>query len=115
MHTLEKGINTEEIPPEKLENALRIDGNGVISPGKGEVLVELSISHDLKTWEDILQVIETKLKMIVSGKPWLANSGRLYKTIGFRTPETDYEQWRAQTFNWQDSGVRKVSSSRLYR
>ena len=115
VHTLDKETTTEEFTLGKLEDVLKIDRNGNISPGKGEVLVELSISHELKTWEDILEVIKAGLKMNVCGKPWLANSGRLFKTVGFRTQETDFERWRAVTFNWQDSGVRKVSSSRLYR
>ena len=115
VHSMDKGTMTEDVTTVKLEDVLEVDGNGIINPGKGEVLIELSISHKLKTWDDILQVIKGKLKMTVCGKPWLANSGRLYKTIGFRTQDSDFERWRAETFNWQDSGVRKVSSSRLYR
>jgi len=112
---IEVGINTDGFNVEKLEDALNMDNNGNISPAEGEVLVEMTVSHDLKTWEDITHVIKEKLRMTILGGPWIANNGRLYKTIGFRTSEFDYERWRMNTFNWQESGVRKVTTSRLYR
>ena len=108
-------LNTEVVKVQKLEDALNIDKNGNINPDDGEVLIEMSVSHDIKTWENIINVVEDKLNMIVLGNPWIANNGRLYKTIGFRTLEIDYEKWRMKTLNWQDSGVRKVTTSRLYR
>ena len=46
-----------------------MDNNGNISPAEGEVLIEMSVSHDLKTWEDITHVIREKLKMTIFGRP----------------------------------------------
>ena len=113
---IEVGVNTEVVTVDKYEDALNMDKNGNINPTcDDEVLIEMSVSHDVKTWEDISHIVKEKLKMIIRGRPWIANNGRLYKTIGFRTAEADYERWKLNTFNWQDSGVRRVTTSRLYR
>ena len=111
----EIGINTEGDEVAKLEDVLQVNENGSILPNKGEVLIEMSTSHDFKTWDEIEAFIKNNLSMTICGRPWIANSGRLYKTIGYRTSEDDFERWKVNTFNWQDSGVRKVSSSRIYR
>ena len=71
--------------------------------------------HTVNNWEDIEHLILDKLKMKLIGKPWISNTGKHYMTIGFRTTRQDYENWKIQTFNWQESGIRAVSSSRMYR
>ena len=115
VETVEVGCNTDEVTVEKLEDVLKVDSNGTIHPSDGEVIVEVVMSHDFKTWEEIEHHFNDRLKMEVRGRPWIANNGRMYKTIGFRTSNEDYEKWRMVTFNWQDSGIRKVSSSKLYK
>ena len=92
-----------------------IDANGEMRPKYNEAMVEMGISHDVKSWDDLVSIVKNKFAMNVIGQPWIANSGRHFKTVGFRTARTDFEAWRRATFNWQDSGIREVKSSRLYR
>ena len=107
------GVNTEI---QKHDSLLEVDENGVIHPrDHNEKIVEMKINHDFKSWEEVQVFIKENLKMDIIGRPWLSNSGRLYKTVGFRTLSDDYERWKLEKFNWQDSGIRAVSSSRLYR
>ena len=107
--------NTEVNNMESLEDNIGVDENGVIKPNGGEILIEMNVSHDAKTLKDIQNIISSNLQMKSIGRPWLANTGRLFKTVGFRTMNDEYEKWRTATFNWQNSGVRKVATSRLYR
>ena len=115
LESVDVGVNTETVNVDKLEDVLKVDKNGFIQPKTGEILVEMSVSHDVSSWDDVMLIIQDKMGLISIGRPWIANSGRLYKTIGFRTREENYEKWRLGTYNWQDSGIRKVSSSKLYR
>ena len=109
-------ISTEAEVFEKLDSGLNVDKNGVIQPqDASESLIEMRIGHNFKTWEEIKHYVEESLGMSLIGRPWLANSGNLYKTVGFRTKTENYEEWKIRTFNWQESGVRVVVSSRLYR
>ena len=48
-------------------------------------------------------------------KPWIASTGNLFKTICLRTGKENFENWKLNTFNWQESGVRTVTFSRLCR
>ena len=109
------GVNTEEEEINSLEKNLEVDENGVIKARKNEVLVEIKFNPDVKNWEEIKGHISENLKLTLIGNPWIANSGRHYMTIGLRTKIQDYENWKLRTFNWQESGIRAVSSSRLYR
>ena len=103
INTIEVGINTEEVELEKLEDVSNVDANGTVNPYKGEVLAEVIMSNEVE------HHIINKLKLTLRWRLWIANNGRMYKTIGFRTSAEDYEKWRLYTFSWQDSGVRKVS------
>ena len=113
--TIDAGTNTECIEVNTLENTLKISENGYIHPLQDEALVEMRINHDFKSWDDIGLFIDKNLKMKLHRRPWLSNNGRHFKTIGFRTYKADYESWKIRTFNWQDSGIREVTSSKLYR
>jgi len=114
--TSEIGINTINCTVDTFEEVLKVDKNGTIhSFDESEVLVEMRTSHDFKSWTEIERVINTNLKMTLIGRPWIANNGRHFKTVGFRASKTDYERWKLETFNWQESGVRAVSSSSLYK
>ena len=97
------GVNTEEFKVETLEDKLEVDKNGVIYPQKKEILVEMKVNHGIKNWEEIESIISDNLKLTLLGRPWIANNGRHFLTIGFRTKEQDYENWKLGTFNWQES------------
>ena len=75
----------------------------------------MKLSHGIKNWDEIESIISDNLKLTLFGRPWMANNGRQFMTIGFRTKVQDFEDWKIRTFNWQDSGIRAVSLSRLYR
>ena len=100
---------------ESLENILEIDKNGQIHPKKNEVIVEMKLNHSIKNWQEIETNISDNLQLSLIGKPWIANNGRLFMTVGFRTKIEDFEKWKIRTLNWQDSGIGAVSFSRLYR
>jgi len=65
-------------------------------------------------WGQIEDFIIEEMKFTLIGKPWISNNGNHYMTIGFRTKRRDYEKWKTETFNWQDSNIRAVTYSRLY-
>ena len=85
INTIEVGIITEEVELEKFEDELNVDANGTINPCKGEVLAKVIMSHEFA------HHIINKLKLTRRGRLWIANNGRMYKTIGFRTSAEDYE------------------------
>ena len=87
------GTNTDEAEIETLENILEVDKNGHIQPRLSESLVEMKVNHNAKDWKQIETHIKENLKL-----PLIGNG-----------------DWKLRTFNWQDSGITSVSSSRLYR
>ena len=105
------GTNTEVI---QYENILKVDPHGKIHPSEGESLVEVRVSHEAQTWEDVGLIIK-KMGLKIIGRPWIASTGNLFKTIGLRIGKEDFEKWKLSIFNWQESGVRKVTFSRLCR
>ena len=109
------GVNTDDVEVEALENTLEVDEHGKIHARKNEIIVEMKVSHTFKNWEEIESHILENLKLTLVGKPWISNNGRQFMTIGFRTNHQDFENWKARTLNYQDSGLLAVSSSRLYR
>ena len=113
--TFDIGVNTELGYFDKLENTLRVNSDGEIRAEIGEAVIEMQISHEFKNWDEIQKYVKSSLKMRLCGRPWLANNGRLYKTVEFRTLKEDYENWKIETFNWQSAGIREVSSSRLLK
>ena len=109
-------VNTAEKEIMKLDSVLDVNENGAIEPrNSNEKVMEIRISHDFKTWEEIQLYIKEKVGMTFIGRPWLANNGNHFMTVGFRTSVEDYEAWKIRTFNWQEASMRAVSSSRLYR
>ena len=109
-------VSTDEEEILKLDSVLDIKENGVIEARNNtEKVIEVRMSHNFKTWEEIRLYIKETLSMTLIGRPWLANTGNHFKTVGFRTKVEDYEAWKIRTFNWQESSIRAVSSSRLYR
>ena len=59
--------------------------------------------------------ISKSLKLSLIGKPWIANNGRHFVTVGFKTYTSDYKKWKDDNVNYQDSGVRAVTFSQLYQ
>ena len=84
-------------------------------PRRNEALVEMKYSHSAKSWDEIELFITKNLQLSLAGKPWIANNGRQYMTVGFRTSREDFENWKCRTLNWQESGIRGVTSSQVYR
>ena len=116
LKTLESvGVNTNEAEIESFENIHEIDENGQIHPRKDQVLVEMKVKPRANNWQEIESCISENLQLTLLGKPWISNNGNHYMTIGFRTKLQEFENWKIRTFNWQDSGVRAVSTSRIYR
>ena len=68
-----KGVNTEEVKIDTLEEKLKIDDNGAIRPGENEILVEMKLSHGIKNWDEIEILISDNLKLTLFGTPWIAN------------------------------------------
>ena len=108
------GTNTDDILEEPTENQ-KVDENGYFHPQKNEVILQMQINHSLKNWSEIESHITEKLNLTLIGRPWISNNGRHYMTIGFRTEQTEHENWKLETFNWQNSGIRAVTSSRMYQ
>ena len=92
-----------------------MDQNGQIHPGKNEVLLEMKINHNVGNLTEIENYIKENLEFRLLGNTWIANNGQHFMTIGFRTYILDHEYWKAGTLNWQDSNIKAVSISRLYR
>ena len=110
------GINTEEEDIYHYADTIGVNRNGEIKPRKHESLIELRLDHSVaKSWEDVEDFIRKKVKLPLVGKPWIANNGNLFMTIGFRTIQQEFENWKGKVFNWQSSGVRSVSSSRMLK
>ena len=108
--------NDEETESDHLE----INEKGEIHPRKNENILEMRISHNVNNsapghWAEVESYISEQLKFTLIGKPWIANNGNRYMTIGFRTFRKEYENWKLNTFNWQGSNIRAVTFSRLYR
>ena len=93
----------------------RKDQNKEIRPKENETIVEMRIGHDDLDEKKVERYLEKSLKFSLIGKPWIANNGKHFATVGFRTNTSDYEKWRANTVNYQESGLRAVSFSQLYQ
>ena len=109
------GVNTTEVEIETFENSVEVDVNGQIHPRRNEIIVEMKVKLGIKHWQEIEAHIVDDLQLTLLGKPWLSNSGNHFMTVGFRTKCQDFENWKIRTLNWQDSGIRAVSFSRLYK
>ena len=112
---LDACVNTDKELFETVNDMVGVNSNGEIHPKDGEVLIEMAVSHEFKSWDEIKNHVRSNLKMKILGVPWLANSGRQFKTVGFRTWIQDFETWKRDTFNWQASGIRGVTTSRVFK
>lgn len=112
---LDACVNTDKELFETVNDMVGVNSNGEIHPKDGEVLIEMAVSHDFKSWDEIKIHVRSNEKMKILGVPWLANSGRQFKTVVFRTWLQDFETWKGDTFDWQASGIRGVTTSRVVK
>ena len=105
--------NEQDSNNDKLE--IRKDQSREIGPKKNETNIEMRIGHDDLDETKVETYITKSLKFSLIGKPWIANNGRHFVTVGFKTNTSDYEKWKANTVNYQDSGLRAVMFSQLYQ
>ena len=96
------------------ETGIGANEKGEIVPKPNENIVELKFSHDMKTWDDIKGHITENLNLKMIGNPWVANNGRHFRTVAFKTLKKDFEKWKIETLNW-DSIARPVTFSRLFK
>ena len=109
-------VNTVAEEILKLDGVLGVKENGAIEARNGnEKVIEMRISHDVKSWEEIELYVQNNLGMTMTEKPWIPNSGNFFKTMGLRTTSKDYKGWKLRAFNWQESSIRAISSSRVYK
>ena len=105
--------NEQDSNNDKLE--IRKDQSREIRPKKNETILEMRIGHDDLDETKVETYITKSLKFSLIGKPWIANNGRHFVTVGFKTNTSDYEKRKANTVNYQDSGLRAVMFSQLYQ
>ena len=105
--------NEQDSNNDKLE--IRKDQSREIRPKKNETILEMKIGHDDLDETKVETYITKSLKFSLIGKPWIANNGGHFVTVGFKTKTSDYEKWKANTINYQDSGLRAVMFSQLYQ
>ena len=105
--------NEQDSNNDKLE--IRKDQSREIRPKENETILEMRIGHDDLDETKVETYITKSLKFSLIGKPWIANNGRHFVTVGFKTNTSDYEKWKANTVNYQDSGLRAVMFSQLYQ
>lgn len=112
--TLEKETQTEYNQNEPAPDNIEINEKGEIVPKPNETIIELKFSHDLKNWDEVKMHITENLRLKILGKPWLANNGRHFKTIAFKTLRRDFEIWKQENLNWENI-ARPVTLSRIYK
>ena len=112
--TLEKETQTEYDQNEPAPDNTEINEKGEIVPKPNETIIELKFSHDLKNWDEVKMHITENLRLKILGKPWLANNGRHFKTIAFKTLRRDFEIWKQENLNWENI-ARPVTLSRIYK
>ena len=111
------GMNTDDTNHDDdcRDDKQDMNKNREIRPKEKETILEMRINHEDLDAEKIETFIEKRLKFSLIGKPWIANNGRHFVTVGFKTWTSDYEKWKENSVNWRDSGIRAVYFSRLYQ
>ena len=117
--TTTTGTNTDDVDLQNEHDNDKLDNsknqNREIRPNKNETILEMRIDHDDLDEKKVESYITKSLKFSLIGKPWIANNGRHFVTVGFKTKTIDYEKWKENDVNWRDSGVRAVTFSQLYQ
>ena len=105
----------KEIRQKEKEDKEDVNENKEIRPKEKETILEMRINHEDLDKQKVATFISKHLKFSLIGEPWIANNGRHFATVGFKTWTSDYEKWKVNSVNWQDSGIRAVYFSRLYQ
>ena len=117
--TTTTGTNTDDVDLQTEHDNDKLDNsknqNREIRPKKNETILEMRIDHDDLDEKKVESYITKSLKFSLIRKPWIANNGRHFVTVGFKTKTIDYEKWKENDVNWRDSGVRAVMFSQLYQ
>ena len=115
VHMTSIGTNTDkencnDIIDDKLDNSEKRE----IRPKENETILEMGLNHEDLDESKVEKYIQRHTSLI--GKPWIANNGRHFVTVGFRTKTSDFEKWKTNTGNWHDSGrIRAVAFSRVHQ
>ena len=105
----------KEILQKEKEDKEDINETKEIRPKEKETILEMRINHEDLDKQKVATFISKRLKFSLIGEPWIANNGRHFATVGFKTWTSDYEKWKENSVNWRDSGIRAVYFSRLYQ
>ena len=90
--------------------------NNKILPKENDTILEMGLNHEDLDETKVEKYISKQLKLSLIGKPWIANNGRHYVSIGFKTKTSDFETLKRNTVNWHDSGrIRSVAFSRRHQ
>ena len=88
--------------------------NQEIRPKEKETILEMRINHEDLDKQKVKTFISKSLKVSLIGEPWIANNGRHFATVRFKTWTSEYEKWKINSVNWREPGIRAVTFSRLY-
>ena len=105
----------KEIRQKEKEDKEDVNESKEIRPKEKETILEMRINHEDLDKQKVATFISKRLKFSLIGEPWIANNGRHFATVGFKTWTSDYEKWKENSVNWRDSGIRAVYFSRLYQ
>ena len=105
----------KEIRQKEKEDKEDVNESKEIRPKEKETILEMRINHEDLDKQKVATFISKHLKFSLIGEPWIANNGRHFATVGFKTWTSDYEKWKENSVNWRDSGIRAVYFSRLYQ
>ena len=105
----------KEILQKEKEDKEDVNETKEIRPKEKETILEMRINHEDLDKQKVATFISKHLKFSLIGEPWIANNGRHFATVGFKTWTSDYEKWKENSVNWRDSGIRAVYFSRLYQ
>ena len=107
----------KEIGQKEKEDKEDVNESKEIRPKEKETILEMRINHEDLDKQKVESFISKRLKfsLILIGEPWIANNGRHFVTVGFKTWTSEYEKWKINSVNWRESGIRAVTFSRLYQ
>ena len=104
----------KEIRQKEKEDKEDVNESKEIRPKEKETILEMRINHEDLDKQKVATFITKSLKFSLIGDPWIANNGRHFATVGFKTWTSEYEKWKINSVNWRESGIRAVTFSRLY-
>ena len=101
---------------DQINDKSNFSDNKEIRPKENETILEMGLNHEDLDESKVETYITKRLKLSLIGTPWIANNGRQYVTVGFKTKTSDFETLKTNTVNWHDSGrIRAVTFSRRHQ